>query len=92
MDSGGESFRGAGAPAEDLDDRAGQVAEQIPNPVAGVKERLAKDEHTEKDRGDDEGEESPGLDVEFVVGRGLGAHGGEDKRKKVKGKAPAEGR
>jgi len=59
-----------------LDERAGEVAEERPNPVAGVEERLAKKEHAEKDHGHDEGEEGPGPDVELVVGRRLGAHGG----------------
>jgi len=67
-----------------LNERAGEVAEQRPNPVAGVEERLAKDEHAEKDRRDDEGEEGPGPDVELVVGRRLGAHGGKVKGKGVK--------
>ena len=57
---------------------------------------MAKDEHAEKDRGDDEGEEGPGPDVELVVGRKLGAHEGKvkGKGKKVKGgekKAPSPG-
>jgi len=39
----------------------------------------AEDEHAEEDDGDEEGEEGPGLDVELVVGRGLGAHGGNMK-------------
>jgi hypothetical protein len=73
-----------------LNDRAGEVAEQIPNPVAGVEELPAEDEHAEKDDGDDDGEEGPGPDVELVVGRRLGAHGGKVKGKgeKVKGRRP----
>jgi hypothetical protein len=49
--------------------------------MAGVEERLAKEEHAEKDGGDDEGEEGPGPDVELVVSWRLGAH-----ERKVNGK------
>lgn len=59
--------------------------------MAGVEKRLAKDKHAEKNRGDDEGEEGPGLDVELVVGLGLGAHGQKVKGKGEKVKARAEG-
>lgn len=63
-------------------DRAGEVAEQIPDPVAGVEEMRAEDEHAEEDDGDEEGKEGPGLDVELVVGRALVAHGGKVEGKK----------
>lgn len=55
--------------------------------MAGVEERLAEDERAEKDGGYNDGKESPGLDVELVVGLGLVAHGRKvkGKGKKVKG-------
>ena len=64
-----------GCPSGTSDNRAGDVAHQIPYPMAGVEEGLAKEEHAEKDGGDDEGKEGPCPDVEVVVGRRLGAHG-----------------
>jgi hypothetical protein len=60
-----------------LNNRAGEVADQIPNPLAGVEEVRTKDIHAEKDDGNEEGKKGPGLDVELVVGRGLVAHEGK---------------
>jgi hypothetical protein len=59
-----------------------------------VEEGLAKEEHAEKDDGDDKGEEGPGPDVELVVGGRLGAHGGKvkGKREKVKGGRQGNGK
>src|ERR1700683_2606599 len=74
-----------------LNNRAGEVTDQIPNPVAGIEERLAKDEGNEKNCGHNDGKEGPGLDVELVVGLGFGAHGRKGKRKKEKGKGRKEG-
>ena len=93
-EGGGESrVRPADASGGDLRlyDRAGEVAEEVPNPVASVEKMRAEDEHAEKDGGDDEGEEGPGLDVEGIVGRGLVAHGGTVEGKRGKGKGEKAG-
>ena len=70
-----------------LNYRAGEVAKQIPDPMAGVEEGLPEDEHAEEREADHEREEGPGLDVELIVGRGIVAHGRKvkGKREKVKG-------
>ncbi len=64
-----------------LDDRAGEVADQIPNPVTGVEEGRPQGVHEKKDGGHHDGKDGPGRDVSLVVGGGLVAHG-----MKVKGK------
>jgi hypothetical protein len=70
-----------------LNNRLGEVADEVPDPVAEVGERPVEDEHGEDAEGDEGGEDGPGDDHVFVVGAfGLVAHGGKvkGKGKKVK--------
>ncbi len=60
-----------------LDNRAGEPAEEGPDDVSPVEEMAAEDKHDEQDEGEDDGQGGPGLDVELVVGRVLGAHVGK---------------
>jgi hypothetical protein len=72
-----------------LDDRPGEVADEVPNPMKEIGEGMVEAEAEEDAGGDERGENGPCVDEELIVGRlvVVVAHGGEKvkgKREKVK--------
>jgi hypothetical protein len=74
-----------------LDDRAGEVAEEVPDPVEEIGDGLVEAEGEEEDAGNNHGENGPRVDVRLVVRNvivGVVAHGGDQvKGSREKGKA-----
>ena len=61
-----------------LNEGAGQVAEEVPDDVAGGDEMVAEKEHAEEDDTKDNGKEGPGGNIGLTIRGRFGAHLGEE--------------